>query len=313
MMVENIVELPDFTVSTVEIHTIEGDFFALPSDMSPRHRGSRSGSRHSEFVAFNDDVAAFSAIEAQFGKRYKDTLVEEVSPYTDIQFPALFEDELNVFGVEVVDMPPSPSFKSGSEEESSSSETAKHRSQSKKNRNLPVKGKRRRQPQMIEIVDVHPILLAGEEVEIELSEHRRTPKRPVSPQSLSRSHNANNLLPYAPPSTPQPHSSHTQSQPMTPSTPTSSTHPYTLAPTPRRPGKTPGSATKAKERKDKRSAAAASPSHGTSSNINEITLPEKSASVDIQTLSFQGEEVLRISQVNTEESVEVDVGDDFDC
>jgi len=306
MMVENIVELPDFTVSTVEIHTIEGDFFALPSDMSPRHRGSRSGSRHSEFVAFNDDVAAFSAIEAQFGKRYKDTLVEEVSPYTDIQFPALFEEELNVFGLEVVDMPPSPNFKSGSEDESSSSETARHRSQSKKNRNLPVKGKRRRQPQMIEIVDVHPILIAGEEVEIELSEHRRTPKRPVSPQSLSKSHNANNL-PYAPPTTPQPHSSHTQSQPMTPST-----HSFTLAPTPRRPGKAPGSATKAKERKEKRSAA--SPSYGTSSNINEIMLPEKSASVDIQTLSFQGEEVLRISQVaNTEESAEVDVGDDFDC
>jgi hypothetical protein len=101
---------------------------------------------------------------------------------------------------------------------------------------------------------------------------------------------------------------------MTPSTPTSSTHPFTLAPTPRRPGKTPGSATKAKERKEKRSAAAASPSHGMSANANEVALLERAASVDIQTLSFQGEEVLRISQAaNTEESAEVDVGDDFDC
>ncbi len=46
----------------------------------------------------------------------------------------------------------------------SSSETSKHRSQSKRNRNLPANGKRRR-PQVVEIVDIHPILVT-EEVEI---------------------------------------------------------------------------------------------------------------------------------------------------
>ncbi len=43
-------------------------------------------------------------------------------------------------------------------------------------------------------------------------------------------------------------------------------------------------------------------------------LREKTAGVDIRTLSFAGEEVLRISQATTtEETDEVDVGDDFDC
>jgi hypothetical protein len=323
MMVENIVELPDFTV---EIHALEGDLFALPADMSPRHRGSRDRvARVTEMVALNEELAAFSAIEAQFGRRFKDALVDEVSPYTDIQFPGLFEDELNIFGVEAVEMPPSPSFRSGSDEDSSS-ETAKHRSKSKKNRNLSTKGKRRRQPQMVEIVDIHPILLAGEDVEIELSEHRRTPKRPVSPQSLSNSHyhhstgNSANTTPFAPPSTPQPGSQYStqqqQQQPMTPSTPTSSSTLPFLAPTPRRPGKgTPGSkSAAAKERKEKRSAAAAgSPGAGAKDECNGVGDPKTLASVDIRTLSFQGEEVLRIKQINTEESVEVDVGDDFDC
>jgi len=325
MMVENIVELPDFTVSTLEIHTIDGDLFALPSDMSPRHRGSRDRvARVSEVVALNEELAAFSAIEAQIGRRYRDTLVDEASPYSDIQFPALFEEELNIFGVEAVDLPPSPSFRSGSDEDSSS-ETAKHRSKSKKNRNLPTKGKRRRQPHVVEIVDIHPILLAGEDVEIdvlELSEHRRTPKRPTSPQSLSNSHytnsddsNSSSRTPFAPPSTPQPGSQQQQqhsTQPMTPSTPTSSTLPF-LAPTPRRPKGTPGSkSAAAKERKEKRSAAAAANSTS-SGDSNAVGDPKSAASVDIRTLSFQGEEVLRIKQINTEESVEVDVGDDFDC
>jgi len=316
MMVENIVEFPDFTVSTVEIHTISGDLFALPSDMSPRHRSSRDRAhRVTDLVALNEELAeelAFSAValEAQFGKRYKDTLVDETAPYTDVQIPGLFEEELNVFGVEVADIPPSPSFKSGSDEDSSS-ENSKQRSKSKNNRNLPTKGKRRRQPQMVEIVDIHPILLAGEDVEIELSEHRRTPKRPVSPQSLSHTHYVNGAPPFAPPTTPQPNSSaHHPSSHHTPSTPSSSTLPF-LAPTPRRPGKsTPNKS--AKERKDKRSAAAAgSSSSSTKDECN--LLPEKLASVDIRTLSFQGEEVLRIKQSNVEESVEVDVGDDFDC
>lgn len=307
-MVESIVELPDFTVSTLEIHTIDADLFALPAD-SPRHRGSRDrASRVTEVVAFDEvdfaEEIAFSAaaFEAQFSKRYKDTLVDESSPYTDVQFPGLFEEELNIFGVAVADLPPSPTFKSGSDEESSS-ETSKHRSKSKKNRNLPTKGKRRRQPQMVEIVDIHPILLAGEDVEIELGEHRRTPKRPMSPQCLSNTHSS--YLPYAPPTTPQPSASHSHSHHhLTPSS--SGTLPF-LAPTPRKPGKgTPGKSA-AKERKEKRSA---------STTLNDLNAVSDGKAVDIRTTrSFQGEEVLVIKQeVNpTDESVEVDIGDDFDC
>lgn len=311
MMVESFMELPDYT--TVEIHSIDGDLFAMPSEASPRHRGSRDrSSRVAEVMTLNEELAeeiaiSAAAFEAQLGRRYKDTLAEGdlLSPYADIQFPALFEEEFSVFGVEVGDMPPSPSFKLGSDEESSS-ETSKHRSQSKRNRNLPANGKRRR-PQVVEIVDIHPILVT-EEVEIELSEHRRTPKRPVSPQSLSHSH-VSAYQPYAPPTTPQPNS-----------TASSSNHGTFAAPTPRRGAaakREPGTPKTVKDRKDKKLTSSPSSAgiSGASASKDELNvLREKAAGVDIRTLSFAGEEVLRISQATTtEETDEVDVGDDFDC
>ncbi len=142
----------------------------------------------------------------------------------------------------------------------------------------------------------------------ELSEHRRTPKRPVSPQSLSHSH-VSAYQPYAPPTTPQPN------------TTASSTNNGTFAaPTPRRGAaakREPGTPKTVKERKDKK--LTSSPSsvgiNSASASKDELNvLREKAAGVDIRTLSFAGEEVLRISQsTTTEETDEVDVGDDFDC
>ncbi len=92
-------------------------------------------------MTLNEELAeeiaiSAAAFEAQLGRRYKDTFAEGdllsvcfsycatcaitdrcFQPYADIQFPALFEEEFSVFGVEVGDMPPSPSIKSGSDEE----------------------------------------------------------------------------------------------------------------------------------------------------------------------------------------------------